>query len=272
MADTSDQEKGWLISLKTVLILNIVLCFIGAAFFGALFGYVSLAPKDFEHRVQGFVVAEVEQKLNETIPASLQDRLGQATGLLSERFRERAEETRRAIEAGIPQFIAAVVAAMCRLDCHDQQALEATVLGIYEKNLTRLRLGVDRLRQMVEDRYVETLSELRTDIRIFLGSNTAVMTLALGLALFRGPAARHLLPFSLVLTGATLLASTWYVFGQDWVLNVVYADYWGWSYLILLGVIFAFLVDIAINRARITSRILNWIANAVGGIPSLAPC
>ncbi|MGB3626759.1 MAG: hypothetical protein WA989_13070 [Henriciella sp.] len=92
--------------------------------------------------------------------------------------------------------------------------------------------------------------------------------LALFLSIFRGPAARHLLPISITLTVTTILAVVWYAFGQDWVMTVIYSDYWGWGYSFLLAGLSALMIDIAANRARVTSAILN----ALPGGMSFSPC
>ena len=171
----------------------------------------------------------------------------------------------------MPKFIAAIVAALCRLECQDRAALEAGITKSYEEDLAHFKLGLDTLRGMVEGKYEATLAELRQDVVIFLSSNLIVMVLALGVAVFRGAAARQLLPIPIVLTLATALASYWYVFGQNWVLTIIFSDYVGWSYLIFLAIIGLFLADIAFNRARVTSHLLSSLPSAIVPGPIL-PC
>jgi hypothetical protein len=65
------------------------------------------------------------------------------------------------------------------------------------------------------------------------------------------------LPVSILLTVSTLIASYWYVMGQNWFMTLVYADFYGWTYLVLLGVIFLVLLDIGLNRARATGDALH---------------
>ncbi|MCG8440685.1 MAG: hypothetical protein MI723_02645, partial [Caulobacterales bacterium] len=100
----------------------------------------------------------------------------------------------------------------------------------------------------------------------------AALGFAFVLAVFRGRASRHLLPISMALTGATALAILWYAFGQDWVMTIVFNDYWGWAYAVVLMVLSAFMFDIALNRARLTSIVFNSVGNLVGTSLHLAPC
>ena len=46
----------------------------------------------------------------------------------------------------------------------------------------------------------------------------------------------------------------------------------GYAYSVYLLLIFAFFMDIVFNRARITTEIINTIANAIGSAFSVVPC
>jgi len=46
----------------------------------------------------------------------------------------------------------------------------------------------------------------------------------------------------------------------------------GFGYLAYLAAIFGVLVDIAFNKARVTTEIINGIANAIGSAFSVVPC
>lgn len=46
----------------------------------------------------------------------------------------------------------------------------------------------------------------------------------------------------------------------------------GFGYLAYIAVIFGVLVDIAFNKSRVTTEVINGIANAVGSAFSVIPC
>ena len=69
-----------------------------------------------------------------------------------------------------------------------------------------------------------------------------------------------------------MIATYFYVFNQNWLWTIVFNDYWGWSYLVFVGVLFAFLMDIAFNRGRITTRVINFFCHLVGAAASVFPC
>jgi len=61
-------------------------------------------------------------------------------------------------------------------------------------------------------------------------------------------------------------------FEQNWLLTIIYNDYLGFAYLGYLLIVFLFLCDIVLNRARVTTKIVNAIGNALGPVGSLTPC
>lgn len=237
------------------------LTLIGIIVFGGLFAMVQKSERDFEVRAQAFVIHEVEQQFGGALDSMALQKL---KGLLIVEV--------KAHQRAVSDFIAAVVGAMCRLDCTQRAQLETVMEQIYQRHWAVLNIGLEKLRAIVERRYHETLGELRRDILIFLGANLAVMSTAFALALFRGAAARHLLPIAGLLTLSTIIAACWYLFGRNWLWTIIYSDYVGWAYLGVLGVLFIFLADIAFNRARATSEALNVASQLLGSGGSWSPC
>lgn len=67
-----------------------------------------------------------------------------------------------------------------------------------------------------------------------------------------------------MLTASTVLMALCYVLGQNWMMTINFSDYLGWGYSVFLAAIAAFLLDIALNAARITSMVFNALSSAVG--------
>ena len=123
---------------------------------------------------------------------------------------------------------------------------------------------IENARDLVVDRFDSVVADIRSDALIFTGSTAMAFGLALLLSLSKGAAAmRYLLPVSLALTVATLFAAYWYLFGQNWAMAVLTSSYMGWGYLVLLGVLFAVMLDIAVNKARVLGGIANLFSTAV---------
>jgi hypothetical protein len=237
--------------------------------FGGMLLYLQTMPTDFENRAESFIVDEIDAAL---APDSAISRLAQPDGVGSALPADRIDALRMNLAASTRKFIGLVVEALCAGDCRTRDFLEAEILKAYGNIELKLKPGFDILRGMVEAKYHAVFDALRHDIKIFLGANLIVLGFALVLALARGRAGRHLAPLSILLTIATAVTSTWYVFGQNWILTVITADYFGWSYLTFIGVVFLLLADIALNRARVISHLLNTIAEALGSKAYWGPC
>jgi uncharacterized membrane protein (GlpM family) len=110
------------------------------------------------------------------------------------------------------------------------------------------------------------------EFRIFTGANTlAFATLGL-LAMLRRRAGMQLLVPATILLGATLVVGASYVFGQDWLHAIVFGDYIGLAYFAYLGGVAAFFADVALNRARISTELLNGVLHMAGSGLHVVPC
>lgn len=78
--------------------------------------------------------------------------------------------------------------------------------------------------------------------------------------------------WELVVGNLWWICSYFYVFEQNWLLTVIFNDYLGFTYLAYLAVVFGLLCDIILNRARITTRIVNTVLEAIGSAASAVPC
>jgi hypothetical protein len=88
---------------------------------------------------------------------------------------------------------------------------------------------------------------------LFAGSNALLFLAVVAMAALRGRWARPLLIPTALLLVSTLLCSYFYLFQQNWFCSIVFNDYVGWSYLAYVGVVFATLLDVALNKARVAS-------------------
>ena len=249
--------------------INIGLCLAGVLVFGGMLLYLQSLPRDFEARAQSFIIDEIDAAL---APDSAMSKLAQLGGGDLALPADRVEALRINLVAARHNFIALVVETLCVRNCRAKEILEAELLKAYDNIQSRLKPGFEILRGIVGAKYHAVFDELRRDIRIFLSANLIVSGIALILAFVKGRAAKHLAPVSIMMTVATLLTTYWYVFGQNWILTIIFSDYFGWSYLTFLAVIFLLLADIALNRARMISKVFNAISNTLGSDWVWLPC
>lgn len=256
--------------------LNLGLSGVGTLIFLVAFLYISLAPDDFDKRAQSFAVSQVEKSVDERLStvanSDTADRISELAGRVSDRLQSRIDRARDGLDAGMDDFIADVLAAACKLDCERRDEAAAAVRAFYESSILRNSMALERIQRFIEGQFDDVMTELRADLKIFVGSSGIALGFAFLLALFRGPAAVHLLPISVTLSLATLLMVFWYGLGQDWVTTILYSDYWGWTYSILLAIVSSLMVDIAANRARVSSFILNSIGRIFSNGFEISPC
>ena len=112
---------------------------------------------------------------------------------------------------------------------------------------------------------MDVAAKLKGDIRIFAATNAGVFLLMVLLSFLKPQAVRHLFLPGLLLTVATVFCACMYVFEQNWLLTIIHGDYLGLAYAAYLGAAFLFLCDIALNRGRVTTRLVNGRGGRVGG-------
>ena len=161
---------------------------------------------------------------------------------------------------------------MCGYDCEKKKSLAQSIASGYMERIKNIQFAERTLSNIVKGKYLEIVSNLKLDLRIFLGSNLVMFLILLALAFAKPGAVAHLFLPGLLLATATVLSSSIYIFGQDWFYTLLYNDYMGFGYLAYIGAIFGVLLDIGLNKARVTTEIINGIANAVGSAFSVVPC
>lgn len=161
---------------------------------------------------------------------------------------------------------------MCGYDCEKKKVLAHSITSGYLERIKNIDIAQDNLDKVIKGKYLEIVSNLKTDLQIFLGTNCLMFLILFSLSFFKPRAIAHLFFPGVLLFLATLLSSSIYILGQNWFYSILYNDYMGFGYLAYLAVIFGLLLDIAFNKAKVTAEIINGIANAVGSAFSVVPC
>ena len=255
---------------------NLAVTAIGAAVFALLLGFVNLAPKQFEESIKNIVISQTSDRVSEALAQTgVSFEAAQASAIspsIAQGIQSRIDQIQDGLDAGLDRVVADVLASACKLDCERREQAAEAVRGYMEGSIARLGNAKDNIEQLVLGQYETVFGELRADLNIFAGSNLVLLCISLLLSLLKPRAAQHLLPIAIILTASTALMSIWYLFGQNWVMTMIFSDYWGLGYPMMQGVIAALLLDVALNAGRITTRILNRLLNAVGSSMQLVPC
>ena len=244
----------------------------GILLFGVLLSVTFVSPEKVEESAKGFVNSQIEKEVLEKQQAMSESSVAEAALNVTGRLGLEKEKIQADLDNELPEKIASIVAAMCGYDCEKKKALAQSIATGYMERIKSIKIAESTLSDVVKGKYLEIVSNLKLDLRIFLGSNLSMFFILIAISFLKPRSVQHLFLPGLLLIVATVVASSIYVFGQDWFYTILYNDYMGFGYLIYIAVIFGFLIDISFNKARVTSEIINGMANAVGSAFSVVPC
>lgn len=252
-------------TLKLIAIFGMIL-------FGILFSVTFISPDTVEESTKGFVKSKIEQEVRTKYKAMKESSVTNAALEIAGKLGLEKEMIQADLDANLPDKIASIVAGMCGYDCEKKKALAESISASYIEHIQNIQVAENTLSNIVKGKYIEIVSNLKFDLRIFLGANLSMFVILLVISFLKPKAMQHLFLPGLLLVLATAVSSSIYIFGQDWFYTILYNDYMGFGYLFYLAAIFGFLIDISFNRARVTSEIINGIANAFGSALSVVPC
>ncbi len=242
----------------------LIISLLGTLVFGSAFVVSIVDPKWVESTARELIRAEVERRVDRRIDALDNEGI---TGLAKQALRGNRDELERvrAIRAGLSDRVAAIAAEMGGYDCECQARIGRGLDAMLEGRAGQLSMLGQRLETSIRDAYSQTAAKLQREFRIFTGANVLVFILLGALALARRDSARELMLPALVLVGSAIITAGFYLFAQDWVRTIVFGDYLGYWYFGYLSLALGFLADVAMNRARVTTRLLNAVFSSVGG-------
>jgi hypothetical protein len=244
----------------------------GVLLFGLLFSVTFVSPEVIENSAKGFIKYQIEKEVRDTHQVVTQSNVANKALEIAGRLGFEKEKIQEDIDSTLPEIIASLIASMCGYDCEKKKVLAQSIASGYLERIKSIELAQNTLGDIVKGKYIEIVGNLKVDLRIFLGTNFVMFLILLTVSFTKPKAIAHLFLPGILLLVATTLSSSIYIFGQDWFYTILYNDYMGLGYLAYVSVIFGVLVDIVFNKARVTTEILNGIANAIGSAFSVAPC
>ncbi|MGH8028553.1 MAG: hypothetical protein ACREO3_01330 [Arenimonas sp.] len=244
----------------------------GAVLFGAAFVISYVNPLLVERAAREVVRIEIENRIGAKVEALTDSRIVVLAQKALGRTDVEIDATRRQIAGDVPRVVANVIADMLRADCECRRRLVEGAMEAEEARLTSLVQLRERLAGLVESAYASVSASLLREFRIFTASNAVAFALLAIITWFRRGASLQMALPALVLVGATAIVGGLYLFSQEWLHVIVFGEYVGLSYLAYLGVTALFLADIAFNRARVTSKLINAMLHVSGSGGLSIPC
>ncbi|TDK20511.1 hypothetical protein E2F46_16035 [Luteimonas aestuarii] len=244
---------------------------LGFVLFAGLWLLSMARPHLVEQAARTLLVEEVERRVGERL-----DLLSGHTvvGLARQTMARHAGEAEQLqqLQRMLPARVAGVVDAMSDPQCPCRAELAQRMHDGIGARLQQLARLDERLDGLVRGAYAHTAARLHREFRIFTGANALVFLLLGIVALRKRAVALQLWVPAVVLVAAATAAACLYLFNQDWVRTIVFDDYVGYGYFAWLALLVALFADILANRARVTTRIVNAVLDAIGSAVTAVPC
>jgi len=256
----TDLGKRWLrwvllfVSATGILIFSLMLA--------STFADQTKIEKAAVFAVQKKIQTEVKTKY----PNVDADGFLQSAELLRDKFGAKGEAFQKALDEKMDVAVAQVVSRLCGCKSVSDERQNLVTNFFKRQNAEALKIS-EKLNAFIKGKYDATIAGLIRDIRIFSSVNIFAFLLIFLLAWIRPNARFHLLLPAGLLLISTVLTICLYLFGQNWFYTLMLGSFWGFTYLIYMGIILTLTLDITLNQGRITSGILNIVSNV-----TIVPC
>jgi hypothetical protein len=249
-----------------------VIALLGLAVFGSAFVVSYANPVFAESLARDGVRWQVERHVGESIDALDGGQLARAAARVSGRNSAEIEVLKRQLREGLPEKVARIAAEMRTPDCSCRHAIATSLTGFLVNRIDTLAIANEQLELLIRTKYMEAAHALTREFRIFTGANAVVFLLLLLVTALRPRAGLQLVLPAMVLLGAAGVVGYLYLFEQDWLNTIVFAEYVGLGYFAYLALAIALLADVAFNRARVSTRVVNVALDALGAGIQAVPC
>jgi hypothetical protein len=246
----------------------------GLIVFGIITALTWTSPISVERAARIFIEEQIEahvaEKFNVVRNGIPETRIGRLAETLTAQRSPDIKALRVQLIQDVKLRIAATVTRMqdpgCACRARMRQALD-TSAGLH---IAALERAEPQLENLIEGNYGAIVADLLGDLRIFAATNMLAFTVLLALSVLQPLRIRQLFVPAILLCAASIATSLLYLFGQNWFFTILYADYVGYSYAGWMLLVYGLFCDIALFKARITTRIADALFSTVGAIP--IPC
>lgn len=246
--------------------------FAGFLLFAFAFVTTFLSPIHFEQAAKEFIRIQVETKVSDKLENLRHPSFEKAASFLAKQYQGEIVGLQQKLKEGLPEKVAAVVAQMSDISCECRKKLAGNIRQSFDWHIATLGQAQSNLVTLIQGKYAEVVEKLLLDLRVFSGTNAVVFVFLLIASFLKERAVAQLfLPGSL-LFAATLFSTYFYLFEQNWFFAIIFNNYIGFGYITYVLVVFLFLCDVVLNRAKVTTEIINQVLRAIGSGEWLTPC
>ena len=234
-----------------------------------LVGVTFSNPDQVEERLRQFAIAKVERAAEEvwadgTVKPDIGSR-SEKLMALSDRLGLNAETLDAQRREVVPALLALAKSETCQRNCEYWVTAAALVNAGMVERVAQFRVGQDTLSDFLVERYETSVQGLLIDLRRFGLVNVAVLSLMLGLVVFRDQLNWRFSAFSIALTTYTAWAAYGYVYNQSWALSILLQDWASPGYQTAMIFFACLFFDWLFLRGKVTQTVGNLIASVLPG-------
>lgn len=260
----------WRISARAAVVSSSL---VGVVLFGTCWVLITANPKRVEAAAFTFIKAKIVEEAHLHLQSNAPPSLRRSIEVAQARFEKLAAKHDKRAANGVPELVALVTAEICACGPLPEARLQLAadiadgLRDAWRSEARRLRYAAKGLTDFVSGRYRQRRDRLLVELGTFTGSNAAIFLTVLVIGVLSPARSRMLAVPTALLAVATVASACLYLFQQNWFFSIAFEDYVGHAYWVYVGLLFGFLVDIVLNRGRITNALLS----VVGGVVP-APC
>lgn len=232
-----------------------------------------------ERAAKSFLERKLKSDLNKKIdsielPKSqlLEKLLGAKAEALNKNADAKLTEYKQMLKNGLPAMMAEQFTQLSDPDCECRKKWKGRFTEIIDFEIASTENTKEKIANFLQAKYMETVERLTMDVRIFLGINALAFSVLFAASFLKPKATDHLFLPAVLLVLSTFICSYFYLFEQNWFYTIIYNEYTGFGYSAYLIGVFVILSDIVLNKAKMTTQIINTSANALGSAVHLSPC
>lgn len=253
--------------------VTLVLSVLGFLVFGGLLSITFMDVSRMYGLVEGVAVEKVTDAFPEMVEG-LEPESGGLLGALASKVQDQINDKIALWESPerqeqIEGFVRMALDLGCEANCGATDEAAQEISGsIQAFMIAQLGTQVEKLEVLIKEKFQSTISGFLGDIRIVSGANVIAFALAFALSFKAGASQRTLLIISSCLSLGTIGAAVWYVWQVDLISVLLWGNFLGYGYVTILVLCIGFLLDIALNKGRITRLVMDMISKAIGSIPA----
>jgi len=252
---------------------------LGLLLFFPLFLFTFSDPYFIEKSAKAFIEWKLKSETNKKIDSiqlpqskSIEKFLRHRVNKIRQETEQKLEILKKQLKNDAPKIIVTQLAKMRDLSCKCREKWKERLRSFLIFKIDSLEKARERLADFAQAKYMEIVEKLTLDVRIFLGTNSLIFLFLLLASFLRPKTIDHLFLPALLMLVSTIVCAYFYLFEQNWFYTIIYNNYTGFGYIAYLVIVFAILCDIVFNKAKVTTKVINWLLNAIGTTFSVASC